>query len=108
MQKQHSGQLAQRLLQVVRMFPTQQASDHPPIPRRPKRMSAAAINTAPIPAAGATATAGSATGVGAAHGAQATGLPAIFQAMLATLAQAEDAATAGAASAQVAAGGTLA
>lgn len=73
-------------------------------------MSAAAINTAPTPAAGSTAAAGSATGAGTVKGAAAahvTGMPAIFEAMLATLVQAEDAATAGAASAQVATGGKL-
>jgi flagellar hook-length control protein FliK len=70
-------------------------------------MSAAAINTAPTPAAGATAAAGASTGVGGAHGAQVTGLPAIFEAMLATLTQAEDAATAGVASVQAAAGGKV-
>ena len=48
-------------------------------------MSAAAINTAPTPAAGAAGQASSATGVGATHGAQTSGLPAIFEAMLATL-----------------------
>ncbi|HLZ75835.1 flagellar hook-length control protein FliK [Phenylobacterium sp.] len=72
-------------------------------------MSAAAINTATTPVPGATGAAGPTAGLGtgAAHGAQASGLPAIFQAMLATLAQAEDAATGGAASAQVTAGGKL-